>query len=124
MEIRPLLVVVAREGRALDLVEELQVWLGAEASRRLRLFPQHDRIPYKQALEDRWDSRDRLDVIATLARGEAIVVVASAEAIAQPTLSAAAARAGVWTLKVGDPLTPEELLRRFLSASAQRTSAR
>src|SRR5438045_3315226 len=50
----PVLMVVAREGRALDLVEELRAWLGTAASGRLRLFPQHERIPYERALEDRW----------------------------------------------------------------------
>ncbi len=60
------LVVVPKSSRVTDLYEELAFWLGPEHSRRLRLYPQRDILPYERAMDDAWDVRARLETIAAL----------------------------------------------------------
>ncbi len=110
----PALVVVPRTSRAQDLFEELSVWLG-EDGRRVRLYPQRDILPYERAAEDPWDTRARLEALAALGAGERVIVVASVEAMAQRALSPESARSALWTLSVGDRLSPEDLLRRLVA---------
>src|SRR3990170_2554508 len=106
------LVVVAREARALDLIEELGFWLGDVEAGRLRRYPQRDALPYERADDDPWDVRARLEAIAALHSAAGPIVVASVEAAAQRALSPAAARRAVSSIGVGDRLAPDELLRR------------
>ncbi len=109
----PALVVVPRFGRAHDLAEELTFWLGPERGANVRLYPERDVMPYERAADDPWDVRSRLDTSAALHRGEALIVVASVEAVAQRTLSRRAAREAVSAVTVDARLTPDELLRRL-----------
>ncbi len=130
----PALIVVPRSGRVADLYEELAFWLGPEAGRRLRLFPQRDILPYERALDDPWDVRARLETIAALHAGGgarraegseergAPIVIASVEAVAQRTLSPEAARAALTTLRIGDRIEPEDLLRRLQSTGYEVVS--
>ncbi len=131
----PVLMVVAKEARARDLVEELGAWLGAAVGPRVRLYPQRDRLPYERGTEEPWDTRARLETIGALGRSESPahggdagrgespvygagppIIVASVEAIAQRTLAPDVARSAFWSLAVGARLTPEDLLRRLLEA--------
>ncbi|MGE3984014.1 MAG: transcription-repair coupling factor [Dehalococcoidia bacterium] len=109
----PVLIVVPRFGRAHDLVEELSAWLGPEDAARVRLYPQRDILPYERAADDPWDVQQRLETTAAIHAGERVIVVASAESVAQRTLSPAAAKDALGRVALNDRLTPEELLRRL-----------
>jgi transcription-repair coupling factor (superfamily II helicase) len=109
----PVLIVVPRFSRAHDLVEELSNWLGPEDAARVRLYPQRDILPYERAADDPWDVQMRLETTAAIHAGERVIVVASAESVAQRTLSPEAARDALGRVAVNDRLTPEELLRRL-----------
>jgi transcription-repair coupling factor (superfamily II helicase) len=107
------LVVVSKEAQARDLHEELGAWLGPEAAARTSLYPQRDILPYERVADDPWDVSARLDALAALHAGDRAVLIASVEAVGQRTLSPEAARSAVSSLRVGDRLSPEELLRRL-----------
>jgi transcription-repair coupling factor (superfamily II helicase) len=108
----PVLVIVPRESRARDLVEELAQWLGPDGV-RVRLYPQRDVLPYERVADDPWDSRARLGVIASLDAGDKPIIVACAEAVGQRTLSPERARAAVSSLAVNQRVDPEDLVRRL-----------
>jgi transcription-repair coupling factor (superfamily II helicase) len=118
----PVLVVVPRATRAPDLVEELGFWLGPQDARRLRLFPQRDVMPYERAQDDPWDVRARLEATSALHGDERPIVVASIEAVAQRTLSPEAARGLVSSLRVGERVSPEDLLRRLQASGYEIAS--
>ncbi len=109
----PVLIVVPRFGRAHDLVEEISAWLGPEEAARVRLYPQRDVMPYERSADDPWDIKLRLETTASIHAGERIIVVASAESVAQRTLSPIAAKDALSAVSVDDKLTPEDLLRRL-----------
>ncbi len=111
----PVLVIVPRASRAQDLAEELGAWLGPDAPRRIRVYPQRDALPYERAPEDPWDVRTRIEVLSALGSGESTLIVASVEAVAQHTLSPDAARGAVSRIAVGDRLDPDDLLRGLQS---------
>jgi transcription-repair coupling factor (superfamily II helicase) len=113
-ERRPVLVVVAKQSRARDLVEELSAWLGAEAE-RLHLYPERDALPYERAPADAWAAAERLRALAALAGATDAIVIASAAGLAAHTLPPAALRAAR-RIEVGTRLDPEELLRHLLEA--------
>jgi transcription-repair coupling factor (superfamily II helicase) len=110
------LIIVSKAARTPDLYEELGFWLGAEDARRLRLYPQRDILPYERAGDDPWDIKARLEVTAALHSGERPIVVASVEGVAQRTLSPETARTAISSLKIGDAVSPEALLRRLQAA--------
>ncbi len=109
----PVIVVVAKAARTPDLVEELGSWLGPASAARLRLFPQRDVLPYERAADDPWNLRARLEIIAAEGGDDRPVVVAAVEAVAQRTLSPAAARSRLAAIAVGQRLEPEALLARL-----------
>ncbi len=113
---RPVLIAVAKAARAQDLAEELGAWLGRDAERTLRLYPQRDILPYERIADDPWDVRARLEVLAALAAGESPVIVASVEGVAQRVLAPERARAAVSSLRVGGRLEPAGLLRSLQSS--------
>jgi transcription-repair coupling factor (superfamily II helicase) len=107
----PLIVVVPREDRAEALLEELSAWLGEDAP--LVPFPQRDSLPYERLAPDPEAVRDRLTAVSRLAAGGRCVVVASAMALAQGTLSPAELAASAGVLKPGDRLEPDGFLARL-----------
>ena len=107
----PVLIIVPKAARVPDLAEELGAWLGPDAKRRIRIYPQRDALPYERVAEDPWDVRTRLEAISALHARENDLIVASVEAVAQRSLSPEAARAAVSRLSVGDRIEPEEFLR-------------
>ncbi len=107
----PVLVIVPKASRVPDLAEELGAWLGPDAKRRIRIYPQRDALPYERVAEDPWDVRTRIEAISALHAGESNVIVASVEAVAQRLLSPEAARGAVSRLSVGDRVEPEDFLR-------------
>ncbi len=104
----PLLVVVPREARAEELVEELAAWLGSEVG--VLAFPERDALPYERLAPDPDAVRQRLLVISGLAAGTRCVVVASAAALAQRTLSPEDIAASARTLEAGARLDPDGFL--------------
>ncbi|HWC28872.1 MAG TPA: hypothetical protein VG845_02210, partial [Dehalococcoidia bacterium] len=107
----PVLVIVPKAARVHDLIEELGAWLGDDDARKaLRAYPQRDALPYERVAEDPWEVRTRLDVLSGLHAGITSIVVASVEAVAQRTLSPAAARGALSRIAVGDRISPEDLL--------------
>jgi transcription-repair coupling factor (superfamily II helicase) len=67
-------------------MDELKAWLGT--SHQVLLFPERDALPYERTIPDPSVLRDRLRAVEALNKREPTVVVASAVAVAQRTLSA------------------------------------
>ena len=109
----PVLVLVSRSSDAQDLLEELSAWLGPEDSRRLRLYPQRDILPYERASEDPWDIKLRLETIVALQRNEPLIAIVTVEGAAQRTLAPEAIKDVVTEVATGDSISPEDLLRRL-----------
>jgi transcription-repair coupling factor (superfamily II helicase) len=107
----PLLVIVHREDRAEELADELTAWLGDREI--IAPFPQRDTIPYERLAPDPESVRQRIQVLARLAQGEPIVVVASAMALAQKTLAPDQLPDADLTLRAGATLSPESFLARL-----------
>ncbi|MEE8347086.1 MAG: hypothetical protein V3S20_07050, partial [Dehalococcoidia bacterium] len=105
----PLLAIVPREDRADALADELSAWLGETAA--VVPFPQRDALPYERLTPDPEAVRQRL--MALLPRGGCNVIIASAMALAQRTLSPQEMAASVRVLGPGSRLEPEEFLARL-----------
>jgi len=104
----PVLVVVARPDRAEALAEELAVWLGEPG--RVLLFPERDALPYERLAPDPETVRDRLRALSALSLEGPPVIVASALALAQRTLSPRGLDEATRTLRSGDRLEMEPFL--------------
>src|SRR5690606_9597281 len=91
-------------------------WLGPAEAARVRLYPQRDILPYERAADDPWDVQTRLETTSAIHAGERVIVVASAESVAQRTLSPAAAKDALGRVSVNDRLTPDELARRLIAS--------
>ena len=83
----PVLVLTARPHRAEALAEEIAVWLGGGLP--MLPFPEREALPYERLSPGSDAIRRRLEVLSQLSRGTPAVIVASALAIAQRTLSPA-----------------------------------
>jgi len=114
-EDRPVLVITGRPARAEVLAEELAAWLGpsADNTERVLLFPERDALPYERLAPDRETVRDRLNAVIALAEKRPCVIVASALALAQRTLSPDDLVRSVLDLKPGQRLEMETLLREL-----------
>ncbi|HLB26743.1 MAG TPA: DEAD/DEAH box helicase, partial [Dehalococcoidia bacterium] len=107
----PVLIVSPREDRAEALLEELSAWLGEGVP--LLPFPQRDSLPYEHLPPDPEAVRDRLAALSRLAAGGRCVVVASAMALAQGTLSGPELAASAGVLRPGGRLEPDAFLARL-----------
>src|SRR3989304_4787983 len=107
----PLLAVVAREDRAEALVEEVCAWLGGTLP--VVPFPQRDVLPYERLAPDPEAVRQRLTAISLLADGDRRVVVASAMALAQRTLSPQELADPTRVLRPGSRLDPDRFLAQL-----------
>jgi transcription-repair coupling factor (superfamily II helicase) len=107
----PLLALVPREDRAEALAEEISAWLGADTP--VTPFPQRDTIPYERLAPDPDAVRQRLSALSLVAGGERRVVIASAMALAQGTLSPQQLSSAQRVLKPGDVLEIEPFLARL-----------
>ncbi len=111
----PVLVVTSKPNRAATLHEEIASWLG-DLGRAL-LFPERDDLPYERLAPDPADVRARLAALDALAASERpLVVVTSALAFAQRTLTPAELRGATLDVTVGDCLGPGDLVRRAVEA--------
>ena len=105
----PVLVLTARPHRAEALAEEIAVWLGGGLP--MLPFPEREALPYERLSPGSDAIRRRLEVLSQLSRGTPAVIVASALAIAQRTLSPAEVRETVRRLNVGERFEIEQFLR-------------
>ncbi|HEU4760659.1 MAG TPA: transcription-repair coupling factor [Dehalococcoidia bacterium] len=105
---RPVVLVTSRPDRAAALAEELAVWLGEPG--RVLLFPERDPLPYERLAPDAETVRDRLRALDSLRSGRRAVIVVSALALAQRTLSPREAGAETLVLRAGQPLAMDGFL--------------
>ena len=108
-ESAPVLLLTARPARAETLTEELAAWLGTDIP--VLRFPERDALPYERLIPDPLTVRDRLAALSALREGRPAVIVASALAVSQRTLTPSAASAESITLRTGDRTKMDELLR-------------
>ncbi len=102
---------MAREDRAEALVDELGAWLGG--TQPVAPFPQRDALPYERLAPDPEAVRQRLTAISQLADGGRHVVIASAMALAQRTLSPQELAASTRVLRQGSRLDPDRFLAQL-----------
>ncbi len=105
----PVLVITPRPQRAEALAEQIAVWLGQPE--RVLLFPERDALPYERLAPGRQTVRDRLRCVFALAAGDRQVIVASALALVQRTLSPNDLAQTTISLRTGQRLDIEPLLR-------------
>ena len=114
-EERPVLILTGRPARAEVLAEELAAWLGPSAgdAKRVLFFPERDALPYERLAPARETVRDRLNAVIALAEERPCVIVASALALAQRTLSPDDLTRSVLDLRPGQRLEMEAFLREL-----------
>jgi transcription-repair coupling factor (superfamily II helicase) len=112
---RPALVITGRPARAEVLAEELAAWLGPSenGAPRVLLFPERDALPYERLAPGRETVRDRLNAVVALAEERPCVIVASALALAQRSLSPDDVARSVLDLRAGQTQAMETLLREL-----------
>ncbi len=110
-ETPPVIIVTARPARARTLAEELPAWLGDPA--RVFLFPERDVLPYERLATDPVTVRDRIAALRAVDERRPVVVVASALALAQRTLSRQDLREAFVAVRTGDKLDMEDLIREL-----------
>ncbi len=109
---RPLLLVVPRETDAEAAFDQLQAWTGGRAVH----YPSRGQIPYTRDTVDPALTARRLAALAALARGEPVLVVASAAAAAEHTLRPADLSRGPGRLEVGQRIALEALAIALVEA--------
>lgn len=111
----PVLVVTSKPNRAATLHEEVASWLGQRG--RALLFPERDDLPYERLAPDPADVWGRLSALDALAAPAGpLVVVTSALALAQRTLTPVELRDATLDVVQGDRLSPQELVRCAMRA--------
>jgi transcription-repair coupling factor (superfamily II helicase) len=109
---RPALLVVPREVDAELAVEQLQAWTGGHAAH----FPSRGQLPYAHDLPDAHTVSQRIAVLSRLARGEPLLVVASAAAVAEHTLAPADLSRGPGRVDAGQRLSLEAFASALVEA--------
>jgi len=110
---RPMLVVVPRPAQAEELAEQLAAWLGGKEA--VCLFPLREAVPYDRTPPDPQAVAARLGALHRLRRGEKVLVVASAAALAQRTTSPQELAEATVAVRVGEELEPQAFLARLLA---------
>jgi transcription-repair coupling factor (superfamily II helicase) len=105
----PLVVLTPRPGRAETLAEETAAWLGDAG--RVLLLPDRDVLPFERLEPSAESVRDRLRAALSLLRKENSVIITSALAAAQRTLSQQQISAATFSVKIGQTLDMETLMR-------------
>ncbi|MDT7944244.1 MAG: transcription-repair coupling factor [Dehalococcoidia bacterium] len=109
---RPMLVVVPKPQQAEELTDQLKAWLGDDG--RTCPFPPREAVPYDRTPPDPQLVAARLLAIQRLQRGEKVLVVASALALAQTTISPPELKANTVVVRVGGELEPQGFLSQLL----------
>ncbi len=109
----PLVLVTARPETAKKMQEQLNNWLDIETG----LLPEPAALPYQQVLSDDLAAQERLKLLSLLADYNAgekpPLIIASAAALAQKTISLADFKASRHTIQKGMEIEPLELVRRW-----------
>ena len=114
-----LLVVLPRIGDVDDFASDLSGFLGEAPL----IFPAWETLPQDQSVADSVFG-GRLRVLQALGEGAPpLVIVTSLPALLQPVPSRAARERGTRTLRVGDELDPEELMRWLIDRGFERVTA-
>ena len=106
----PMLVIAPGPEDARRMHEQLVVWSGD--SDAVLHFPETGSLPFERLVADMDTMRQRLSTLASLLRtdGQPPIVVASAAALAQKTISRQAFTSATHTLRTGDRIELEETL--------------
>ena len=115
----PILYLTAQGRRTHNVAEQLPVWLSEGDDARILRYAEPTPMFYDRLAWDRGVIRDRLEALRALLRDEdaqhSPILVAPARALMQRTLSPAAFRQHIQTLRRGDRFTLEKLLTRWLT---------
>ncbi len=109
---RPLLLVVPREVDAEAAFEQLQAWTGGLAVH----FPSRGQLPYARDAVDQGLVARRIAVLASMARSEPLLVVASAAAAAEHTLRPADLSRGPGRIDLGQRVALEAFAMGLVEA--------
>ena len=107
----PAVIMTPRPGRAAQLAEELAAWL--PPNHDVLLFPDRDALPYERLAADPEVVGKRLAALTALGEGKPCIVVASALAVAQRTLSPEDVARSVLTVRKGESMDLEDFLREI-----------
>ena len=115
----PIVVVTPRANRTLALYDELAAWLGDDE--RLHNFPRRALLPYERLAPDADAVRDRLRLLRMLAEGRtrSPVIIAPAQALAEPTITPEEMARAFEEVTAGGRLSPEPFLRRLAERGYQ-----
>ena len=107
----PMLIVAPRQEEARKIADQLATWSGREDS--VLHFPESEVLPFERIASDAETTHARLQALIALTTATSIspVVVASAGAIAQKTLDRESFRSTTHTLRVGETVEMDDLLR-------------
>jgi transcription-repair coupling factor (superfamily II helicase) len=124
---RPLLLITDRNDHALMLADELALW--APELNRL-FFPEPTPLFYENASWGLTTRRDRLSVLTTLAgfhipgveKPAPPIIIAPVRAVMARTLPRREFLKAMLTIKIGDVIQPEELLRSWVSLGYEHSN--
>jgi len=104
----PMLVVTATPEEAKQLQDQLASWLSDSL-----IFPEPDSLPYERLASDPSTIQQRIKALSVLSEAKAPLVIASAHAIAQKTLSPSDFLSACHIINQGMRVDPDELLARW-----------
>ncbi|MCW2277026.1 transcription-repair coupling factor [Heliophilum fasciatum] len=114
---RPQLIVMPSLAGAKQLVEELQAW---QIGMPVRFFPAAEVMPYEVLASSHELLAQRMVVLQSLALGEAMVVVTTADALMKTLLPPAVLKQARWSLALGQQVELTEACRRLHELGYQR----
>lgn len=117
---RPLVAIVARTDRARQVFQQLRDWSATPEC--VLLFPEPDALPYERIPWSRDTVRGRLSVLAALSGPRPPLIVASARALMQPTLPPRELRLGTRAYRLGQCISLEKTLARWLGIGYEPAS--
>jgi transcription-repair coupling factor (superfamily II helicase) len=114
----PVLVVASRQDTAEQVTASLQEYLSEELP--TRLWPVSDSLPYELVPIDREASARRVEILESLHRRERAITVAPARALGQMLSSPGELSSQTFTLRNGDRVDIDSMIRTLLSLGYQR----
>ncbi|MDD5702595.1 MAG: CarD family transcriptional regulator, partial [Dehalococcoidales bacterium] len=116
----PMLVVTAQPENAKKLYEQISLWSN---SRQINLFPEPDILPYQRTIPDSLAEQERIQVLYSLSgmaeRKAPPLIIVSAPALIQKTISRDEFASAVHTIEVGNELDPLSLMDKWTSMGYQ-----
>lgn len=116
----PVLVVTAQPENAKRLYEQLSLWSN---SREINLFPEPDILPYQRTIPDSLAEQERIQVLYSLSgmaeRKAPPLIIVSAPALIQKTISRVDFASAVHTIEVGNEFDPLSLMDKWTSMGYQ-----